>query len=125
MSHDTFRGVNKIYKVFEKDTAHGSHVLTGDMVRRMTVIEGRYPVSKLPMCAHCESAGLWTKNQKGDMVGWCEKCGTTTVHPITYSEYLTQGHHLPDYVKNSDVGRDVLKLMKAYDDIYGLDKELR
>jgi hypothetical protein len=117
---DAYRGVNKLYKCITGGRNHSRHVMTNDLVNRMTMIEGRYPLTKLPMCEHCERAALWGHNERNEMVGVCTSCGTTTKNPLTYSEYLAQGHDLPEYVKNSEVGKEVIKLTEIYDSLYGL-----
>lgn len=80
---------NFIYRVMS-DQKHLKHVLTQEDIARMTMIEGRYPISKLPVCSHCEGLAMWGKG----MIGVCTKCGTTTLNPITLSEYYLKGYDL-------------------------------
>jgi hypothetical protein len=54
----------------------------------MTMIENRFPLSKLPVCGGCERLALWGKG----MQGICKHCGTITKSPITYSSYLASGY---------------------------------
>lgn len=123
--NDPFKKTNRIYKCIAGETLHWRHFLTGPMVRRMTLIENRYPVTQLPMCGNCEKAAMWHHNTQGDMVGWCEECNTTTVNPITFSEYLVEGYNLPMEVRNSQLGRDVRQLLDFYDGVYGMGEGAR
>lgn len=68
---------------------HLKHVLSNDEIKQMTMIEGRFPLTKLPVCAGCEKLGLWHKDN-GKPVGYCKQCGTITKNPVTYSTYLAQ-----------------------------------
>lgn len=113
---------NRIYKCISGDKPHYKHFLTGPMVRKMTVIENRYPITQLPVCGYCEKAAMWTKNAANQMVGWCENCGTTTDKPITYSEYLLRGEDLPEHLRNSQLGKEVRAMLDNYDAIYGLSE---
>ena len=75
---------------------HIRHVLSNDKVNEMTQIENRYPISRLPVCNHCEALGIWGFTKMREPAGYCEKCGTITVGPISYAEYLVSGYDLPD-----------------------------
>lgn len=70
---------------------HLKHVLSVDEIKDMTLIEGRFPLTKLPVCAHCEKLGLWTKDfLTKKPCGYCKACGSYTKSPVTYSTYLAQ-----------------------------------
>jgi hypothetical protein len=120
MKTSAYAGLNKIYKCVAGERLHGRHFLTGDLVRKMTLIENRYPLAKLPMCGYCERAGLWTHTADGKMAGYCETCGTTTTNPITYAEYLSQGHDLPEHMRNSPFGKSVCDILDTYNAMFGL-----
>jgi hypothetical protein len=71
---------------------HLKHVLTTEEITKMCVIEGRFPLTKLPVCVRCERLGLWHKDEiTKKPVGVCKACGTITHSPKTYSTYLAQG----------------------------------
>ena len=59
-------------------------------IEQMTMIENRFPLTKLPVCGGCERLGFWGKG----MQGICKKCGTVTKNPVTYAEYLATGHDI-------------------------------
>lgn len=120
MRNNAYKKLNKIYTCIAGERLHGRHFLTGDLVRKMTLIENRYPLAKLPMCGRCEKAALWTGTEDGGMAGYCEECGTTTTNPITYAEYLSQGHDLPGHLKNTQLGKEVCNLLDTYDAMFGL-----
>lgn len=69
---------------------HLNHVLTDEAIKSMTLIESRYPITRLPVCEHCEKLGMWNK----DGFGVCRACGTITKNPITYSQYLSMGYDI-------------------------------
>lgn len=52
----------------------------------MTMIENRFPLTKLPVCGSCESLAFWCRGE-----AHCKKCGTITKSPVTYSTYLGSG----------------------------------
>ena len=56
----------------------------------MTLIEKRFPLTKLPVCGACEKLAMWGNG----MQGICRSCGTITKNPITYSEYLASGYDI-------------------------------
>lgn len=80
---------NNIIKYVFNGNKHLKHVLSDKDILDMTVIEGRFPLTKLPVCGHCEKLGLWTKDVLTDKpMGYCKSCGTYTRDAITYSTYL-------------------------------------
>jgi hypothetical protein len=82
---------NKLIQVIFDGNKHLNHVLTTEEINRMTMIEGRFPLTKLPVCGHCERLGLWHKDIiTKKPVGICKKCGSITKSPVTYSTYLSQ-----------------------------------
>lgn len=75
---------------------HMKHVLSVEKVNEMTQVERRYPMSRLPVCNHCEALALWSRPlENGNRTGTCLKCGTVTVNPISLAEYLVAGYDLP------------------------------
>jgi len=92
---------NRLIKVVFDGSKHLKHVLTNEIVRQMTIIEGRFPLTRLPVCGHCEKLGLWGP----DGAGYCQSCGTITKHPITYSEYLASGY---DVDETGEAARSVI-----------------
>jgi len=82
---------NLILKCYDGNP-HVKHVLTVDDINKMTMIEGRFPLTKLPVCSHCEKLGLWHHDNLGNEIGVCVACGTYTKDPMTYSEYLATGY---------------------------------
>jgi hypothetical protein len=84
---------NQIMNYVFEGNKHLKHVLTDDDIKQMTMIEGRFPLTKLPVCGHCEKLGLWHRDpytQKN--VGVCRSCGAVTKKPVTYSSYLASGY---------------------------------
>lgn len=80
---------NNIIKCVFEGNKHLKHVLSDQDILDMTLIEGRFPLTKLPVCGHCEKLGLWTKDPKtGKSMAFCKSCFTYTKKPITYSTYL-------------------------------------
>lgn len=78
---------------------HIQHVLSVDRINEMTQIEQRYPITRLPVCNHCEALALWSKTKVDNQIkrtATCLKCGYITYEPITYAEYLVSGYDLPD-----------------------------
>lgn len=78
---------------------HLRHILTSEKVKRMCLYENRYPFVKLPVCSGCERLGLWTKAPQGHKRCYCEVCGTYTLDPRTYAEYLSNGEDLDPHGK--------------------------
>lgn len=80
---------NDIIKVIFNGNKHLKHVLSQKEIEEMTMIEGRFPLTKLPVCGHCEKLGLWHRDHlTKKIVGVCKDCGAITKEPITYSSYL-------------------------------------
>lgn len=79
---------NQIIKCVFDGNKHLKHVLSDQEILDLTMIEQRFPLTKLPVCGHCERLGLWHKDSNGKPIGYCKKCGTITRKPITYSTYL-------------------------------------
>jgi hypothetical protein len=86
---------NNLIKILFDGSKHLKHVLSDEEIRNMTMIEARFPLTKLPVCGHCEALGLWTKDAITlKPVGYCKKCGTYTKKPMTYSSYLASGYDI-------------------------------
>ena len=77
-----------IIKCIFGGSKHFKHVLSNDEITQMTLIENRFPLTKLPVCGHCEKLGLWSKGISNEPIGVCKSCGAITKQPITYSTYL-------------------------------------
>ena len=88
-------GHNKFYK----------HVLTNDAVIRITNMENRFAISKMPVCGSCERLGLWHKGR----TCYCKHCGTVTQNPITFAEYVVAGYD----VDQTGFGKDSNYEMQA------------
>lgn len=86
---------------------HMKHILTQEDISRMTFIENRYPIAKLPVCSHCERLAMWGK----DGIGVCTHCGTTTLHPITLAEYYISGYDLDATSKESKLEKQARQLI--------------
>lgn len=84
---------NNLLKCMVGGQNHFRHILTNDRIREMTIKENRYPITRLPVCEHCERLAMWSKNINGERVGVC-KCGTVTANPMRYSEYLMNGYDI-------------------------------
>lgn len=86
---------NKLIKVLFDGNKHLNHVLNDQEILDMTMIESRFPLTKLPVCGHCEALGLWTKDSVTQKpIGYCKKCSTYTRKPLTYSSYLASGYDI-------------------------------
>ena len=59
---------------------HIVHVLSNEKVNEMTQLSQRYPITRLPVCNHCEALGLWRFTKMKEPAGYCEKCGTMLSH---------------------------------------------
>ena len=79
---------NQLIKVCFDGNKHLKKVLDSEEIRNMTMIEGRFPLTKLPVCGCCEGLALWSHG--GQAI--CRKCGSITKNPITYSSYLAAGY---------------------------------
>lgn len=77
---------NKLIKMSLGHNKHLNHVMTSGEIRKVTAIENSYPLTRMPVCNHCEKLAYW--NHGG---AWCPSCGTYTKTPITYSSYLASG----------------------------------
>lgn len=86
---------NNLLKCMVGGQAHFRHILTNDRISKMTMIEGRYPITRLPVCEHCERLAMWSgTNAQGEKIATCPHCGTRTVNPFTYAEYLLHGYDI-------------------------------
>lgn len=82
---------NKLIGYHFNGNKHLKHVLSNEEIKDMTMIEERFPLSKLPVCAHCERLGLWTRDfLTKKPCGYCKACGSITRQPVTYATYLAQ-----------------------------------
>lgn len=79
---------NQLIKVYFDGNKNLKHVLSSEEINNMTMIESRFPLTKLPVCSHCERLGFWGKG----MQCVCKHCGSLTKNPITYSSYLASGY---------------------------------
>jgi hypothetical protein len=80
---------NNIINVVFDGNKHLKHVLSDQEIVQMCLIEGRFPLTKLPVCGHCEMLGLWhTDSLTKKIIGVCRSCGAITKHPVSYSTYL-------------------------------------
>jgi hypothetical protein len=86
---------NRLIKVIFDGSKHLNHVMNNEEVKNMTVIENRFPLTKLPVCGSCEGLAYWGRDSlTGAAIGICRKCGTQTKSPITYSTYLASGYDI-------------------------------
>lgn len=99
---------HQILKVVFDGNKHLKHVLSQDEIKDMTLIENRFPLTKLPVCGHCEKLGMWS-NENGRPIGVCRSCGTITRNPITYSTYLSSKM---DVDETGDTFRSMLQVEK-------------
>lgn len=81
---------NQLVKICFSGNKHLKHVLSNDEIKNMTLLEERFPLTKLPVCGNCEKLAMWGR----DMQGVCRSCGTITKNPITYSNYLASGYDI-------------------------------
>lgn len=98
---------NELIKVCFDGNKHLQHVLSMDEIRQMTLIENRFPLTKLPVCGHCERLAYWAKG----MQAICKHCGTITKSPITYSSYLASGY---DVDPTGHTARQVMSSREEY-----------
>lgn len=80
---------NNLIKIVFNGSQHLNHVMTSEQIKDSELIESRYPISRLPVCGHCERLAYWSHGG-----AYCPKCGTCTKSPITYSTYLASGYDL-------------------------------
>ena len=93
MGDNTTQQVKDIIKL-SYNNKHIKHILSDKKINEMTQLEQRYPLTRLPVCNHCEALGLWGFTKMQEPAGYCQKCGTITVDPISYAEYLINGYDL-------------------------------
>jgi hypothetical protein len=79
---------NQLLKVCFDGNKHLKHVMTSNEIHKMTLIEEKYPLSRLPVCGGCEKLAYWHHNH----TAYCPSCGTITKVPITYASYLASGY---------------------------------
>lgn len=79
---------HEIVKVVFDGNKHLNHVMSNDQIKQMTLIENRYPLTRLPVCGGCERLAMWSRGGQAT----CTHCGTITKKPITYSSYLASGY---------------------------------
>lgn len=79
---------NQLVKICFDGSKHLKHVLSQEDIMQMTLIENRFPLTKLPVCGGCERLAYWSAG----MQATCKHCGTITKNPITYSTYLASGY---------------------------------
>lgn len=84
----TTQAHNQLIKIMFDGSKNLKHVLSTEEIYKMTMIENRFPLTKLPVCSACERLAYWGKG----MQGICKHCGTITKAPITYSSYLASGY---------------------------------
>lgn len=105
---------NQLIKYVFGGNKHLKKVLSDQQILDMTVVESRFPLTKLPVCGHCEALGLWTKDVLTNKpVGYCKACGTYTRKPLTYSTYLAAGY---DIDKTGDSFRRMALVDKKCED---------
>ena len=81
---------NSLMKVVLDGNKHLNHVLTSDRIKQLTLYEGRYPLTRMPVCGHCEKLAYWYR----DKSAYCPSCGTYTKNAVTYSTYLATGYDI-------------------------------
>lgn len=94
----TIKQHNNLIKVMFGNNNHYKHVLTNGDVLRITNMENRFAVSKLPVCGACERLGLWHHGH----TCYCRHCGTITKNPLRFSEYYVAGYDIDP----TGLGRD-------------------
>lgn len=98
---------NNLVKICFDGNKHLQKVLDNEQIKNMTMIESRFPLTKLPVCGHCEGLAMWSKNRTAT----CTKCGTITKNPITYSSYLASGYDV------DSTGNTAKKVLKSREEI--------
>ena len=78
---------NNLVKVMFDGNKHLKHVMTSEQIKKMTIYEGRYPLTRMPVCVGCEKLAYWNEDN-----AYCPHCGTITKKPVTYSSYLASGY---------------------------------
>lgn len=105
---------HEIIKIVFGGNKHFKHVLSNDEIAQMTLVENRFPLTKLPVCGHCEKLGLWSKGVNKEPIGVCKSCGAITKQPITYSTYLASKM---DVDKTGDTFRSLATIDKKVDEM--------
>jgi len=106
---------NQIMKIIFGNTKHFSHVMSSEEVKKLTMIEASYPLTRQPVCGGCERLGLWHKDMFGKPLCVCKKCGAITKDPITYATYLASGY---DIDETGMTAREVMKHRRYVIDNY-------
>ena len=94
----TIKQHNNLVKIQFGHSKYYKHVLTNGDVLRITNMENRFAISKMPVCAGCERLGLWHHGR----TCYCKHCGTITKNPITFAEYMVAGYDLDQTGLNRD-----------------------
>ena len=81
---------NQLIKIVFNGNSHLKHVMSSEQIKQMTLIEGRYPLTRLPVCGHCEKLAHWYRGGQA----YCPNCGTYTKNPVTYASYLASGYDI-------------------------------
>ena len=81
---------NSLMKIVFDGNKHLNHIMTSEQLKKSTLLEDRYPVTRMPVCGHCEKLAYWDKGG----TAYCPDCGTYTKKPITYSSYLASGYDI-------------------------------
>ena len=105
---------HNIIKIIFDGNKHLKHVLSDKEIVQMTLIEDRFPLTKLPVCGHCEKLGLWSKDiLTKKLIGVCRSCGSITKNPVAYSTYLASKM---DVDPSGDTFRKMTKTEKKLND---------
>jgi len=83
---------NNLIKVVFDGNKHLKHVMSSKQIKKITVYENSYPLTRLPVCGHCEKLAYWNKGG----TAYCPTCGTYTKKPITYATYLASGYDIDE-----------------------------
>ena len=89
------------------DTPHAKRELTRGEVYKIKDMAYAQPIVVQPVCGHCERVCIWDLEEHPITlqivpVGVCEVCGTRTKNPITFGEYIAQGHDIPAAITGND-----------------------
>ena len=118
---------NNFIKIYTGGTNHNRRMMSEKDVYTIAGVMHEVPLISQPICEHCERLGIWDWDY--DMWGkprplcQCETCGTITKHPMTYGEYLANGHDIPSTIVGKDREDSVLarKLLNMLLNVDGKD----
>ena len=106
MAIDNIKKSNLLVLEMTGGSAHTRRTLTKGDIYKIRDVEIAVPIVSQPVCERCERICMWDSTV--DMwnqiipIAYCDSCGTTTKKPMTYGEYLANGHDIPSHLTGKE-----------------------